>query len=131
MPILSPCDQFRIEYTKLLEREEKAEKYFEEAKKKLSNPMFSDKEKEDILADIDKWTPSYNEIQERLSFLLTEIKFYTPDNIRFGWQELLHPELKGLSEQNTKQIDMIKQVFCPEPKEEIKEIAEPQNMFGG
>ena len=72
---LSPIDIARLEYTELLEREIKAEEY-------LNHPFRTPEE-------IKKWNPKYSDIMKRLEYLLSTIGSYKPDNIRFGWPELL------------------------------------------
>lgn len=80
IPTTNQCDEWRKEYTLLLEKEKKAEAYFNDEK-------IDNKEKE-------KWIPDYNKITDRLAELLMNIRHYTPDNIIFGWPKLLNPQPK-------------------------------------
>lgn len=89
MKQLTEQGKLKIKYTKLLEREKKADDYFNGLNEKLNNPFLSDKEKQKILDDKEKWKPEYEKIIDELSETFNKIFVLTPKNIQFGWPELL------------------------------------------
>ena len=77
MNMTSQIDQYRIDYTNTINREEKAESY-------INDPLRTQDE-------IEKWTPEYKALIQHADYLLMMIGHYTPDNIISGWPELLEP----------------------------------------
>lgn len=100
--MISPIDHKRIEYTKLLVREKKAEAY-------LNDPVRTQ-------AEIDKWTPEYKQLLLQLENLLSEIRHYTPDNINLGWPEMLKPNYQTIKDKEIKP----KEKPITEKKQELK-----------